>query len=257
MPIFSQRVLRCICLAAVLCGLPAAALGGVILNTLEGYDPAEPGWSGNLDALFSASGGNTEKVLFESGGRVQWRDERDRLRLQANAGYEESGGVETARNIVVHLRHNRRLGGPWATVSFVQVQRNPFQGIGSRWLAGAGPRYDLVRDEQGLVGIGTTPMLEIERLENETGRTTRGRLSVFLHVARKFGAATRIDAVAFWQPLFNDVSAARASGNLACTVDLVGELDLKVGFAVEHNARAPLGVEKTDWSTFTGLGLTL
>lgn len=236
--------------------MPGSSGAGVILNTLEGYDPTEEGWSGSLDALFSASGGNTEKVLLESGGRVQWRNDRDRFRLQASAGYEESGGTETARNIVAHLRHNRVLGGPWATVSFVQVQHNPFQRLRSRWLVGVGPRYDLARDAQGSAAVGVTPMLEVERLEDEIGHTARGRLSIFLHVARGFGSGARVDAVAFWQPLFSDVSAPRASGTLTCTVELAGEFDLKVGVAIEHNARAPEGVEQTDWSTFTGLGVT-
>ena len=232
------------------------AHAGVILNTLEGYDNAEPGWSGGVDALFSASGGNTERVLLESGGKVQWQNGRHRWRLQASGSYEESGGTETARNVVGHLRHIRDLPGPWATVSFAQVQHNPFQRLRSRWLFGFGPRYDFVRDERGLAAVGFTPMLEIERLDDEVGHTARGRASFFLHLAYKLSPHAQLDGVVFWQPLFSDVSASRATGNLTLAVDVVGEVDLKVGAVVEHNERAPSGVEKTDWSTFTGLGVT-
>ncbi len=235
--------------------LAGQSSAGVILNTLQGYDDKEPGWSGHLDGLFSASGGNTDRIAAEAGGRTQYRGEHHRWRLQINGGYQESDGVETARNVVIHLRHNRELGGRWSSVSFVQVQHNPFQRLRSRWLTGIGPRFDLARDEGGVVSVGAIPMLEVERLENETGHVARGRMSVFLHVAHRLSATTRLDAVVFWQPLFSDITAARTVGNLTLAVDVTGSVELKVGAAVEDNARPPVGVLRTDWSTFTGLGV--
>jgi len=240
-------------LAAVLCAAPVSA--SVILNTLEGYEQLDPGWSGNLSGLFSGSGGNTERILFEAGGKVQWQLEKDRLRLQASGGYEESAGLETARNVVVHLRHNRDLNEKLATVSFAQVQHNPFQQLQSRWLFGAGVRQYLWKDEKGNVSYGVTPMLELERLEGHDDHLARGRLSVFLHIARHLSDSARLDLVAFWQPLFSDFSDSRATANLVFTVDMIGEVDLKVGVNVEDNATPPVGVERTDWQTYMGLGL--
>jgi hypothetical protein len=98
-------------------------------------------------------------------------------------------------------------------------------------------------------------MLEVERLEGESGKTARGRLSVFLHVAWPLSETATLDAVAFWQPLFSDLGDARAVGNVALSVDVTGSLDLKVGAAVEDDARPPVGVARTDWNTFAGLGL--
>lgn len=235
--------------------LAQSATAGVILNTLQGYSEQEAGWSGRLDGLFAGSGGNTDRISLEAGGRVQYLGERHRWRLQLNGGYQESDGVETARNIVAHLRHNQTLTGRWSLVSFVQIQHNPFQRLRSRWLLGTGPRLDLVRDDKGVIGLGAVPMLESERLENEEGHLARGRLSVFLHLARSLSASTRLDAVVFWQPLFSDLSAARTVGNLTVAVNVTGAVELKVGAAVEDNARPPSGVERTDWSTFTGLGV--
>jgi len=171
-------------------------------------------------------------------------------------GYQESNRVPTARKIVAHLRHNHQLTGSWSTVSFAQVLNNPFQRVASRWLLGFGPRYDFVRDQASVVALGATPMLEVERLTGEDGHTARGRLSIFLHLVRRLSTNTKLDAVAFWQPLFSDVSASRAVGNLALTVAISGEVDLKIGASIEDNARAPVGVKRTDWSTFTGLGVS-
>lgn len=246
------RTLLCLLLAMVT-AMPAQAT--VILNTLHWSASDRPGWSGRVEGLFSGSGGNTERINFEAGGRLQWLRERGRYRLLVSGGYEESKRVPTARNIVVHLRHNHELSGSWSTVSFAQVLNNRFQRVASRWLLGFGPRYDFVRDQESVVALGATPMLEVERLTAADGHTARGRLSVFLHLVRRLSANAKLDAVAFWQPLFSDFSASRAVGNLALTVAISGEVDLKFGASVEDNARAPAGVERTDWSTFTGLGV--
>ena len=242
-------------LFTLLASSPQPAAAGVILNTLQGYDADASGWSGRLDGLFSGSGGNTERLLLETGGRIQWQGEKHRYRLQVSGGYEESAGIEVARNFVIHLRHNRSLGGRWATVSFAQVQHNPFQRLQSRWLFGFGPRYDLVRDDRGSAAVGLTPMLEVERIQGEDDHSARGRLSVFLHLFRQVGESSRLDAVAFWQPLFSDLAAFRASANVTLTVAVTGTVDLKVGAAVEDNARPPAGVKRTDWNTFAGLGV--
>lgn len=235
---------------------PAACGAGTILNTLQGYGTDTEGWSGGLDGLYTGSGGNTERILLSVGGRMQWRQGPDRVRLQASGGYEESRQQVTARNAVIHLRHNREFGGRWATILFSQVQANPFQRLESRWLFGAGLRRDLLDDKQGTLAVGATPMLEIERLNHQDGHLTRGRMSVFVHAARDLSDNTRLDLVAFWQPLFSDLAAARTTGTLTMTVDVTGSVDVKLGAAVEDNAHAPEGVERTDWSTFAGFGVS-
>ncbi len=255
MPAIAHRLFVVTCLLSwVWAVTPTHA--SVILNALESNTSDEPGWSGRVDGLMSGSGGNTEQFLIETGAQVRWQADRDRVRLQLSGGYRESNNVETARNLVAHMRHNRQWSGPWSTVSFVQIQHNPFQRLNSRWLVGLGPRYDFTRDAKGAVAVGATAMLEIERLKGEAGHLSRGRLSTFLHVARQLSANTKLDAVGFWQPLFSDFSASRAVGNLTLTVQISGQVDLKVGAGVQDNARPPEGVKRTDWSTFTGLGVS-
>ena len=234
-----------------------SAQAGAILNTLQGYDADELGWSGGLDGLFSGSGGNTDRLFLSFGGRTQWRGERNRYRVQFSSGYQESNGVETARNGVLHLRHNYEINRRWSTVTFVQVQHNPFQDLESRWLAGVGPRYDLINDDEGVVAFGAVPMLEVERLNNRPGHLARGRMSFFVHLSRHLSQNSQLDLVGFWQPLFSDVASYRAVGNLVLKVDVSGEVDLKVGISVEDNSRPPVGIKRTDWTTFIGLGLNL
>lgn len=234
-----------------------SAEAGVILNTLQEYGEGEPGLSAGLDGVFSGSGGNTERILLEAGGRMLWRSPADRLRFQVSGGYQESAGIETARHVAAHLRHNHQVTRSLSTILFAQIQHNPFQRLQSRWLLGSGLRHDFRNDDHGLAAVGVTPMLEIERLENEDRHLSRGRLSMFLHIARQLNETVRLDAMGFWQPLFSDFSASRTVGNLSLTVAVTGAVDLKLGAAVEDNARPPASVARTDWSTYLGFGLEL
>lgn len=244
-----------ILLTALLAAAPAAR-GGVILNTLEGAAAAAPGWSGGLEGSFEATGGNTDVVTLGGGGRMIRRGARDVWRLQGKLERSEADGVETARAVVGHLRHNHRLGGPLHSVAFVQIQHNPFQRLKSRWLTGLGARWDLRDDAHGRLAVGATHMVEVERIEDVAGSDTDHRLSAFLHASRPLSATTRLTAVGFLQPLWRDFSDRRAMGELTLEVALSGSLTLKTGGSVEYDARPPAGVDTTDWRTFTGLGFS-
>lgn len=238
--------------------LATAAHASTILNTLQAGGGQAPGWSGGLDGMLTGSGGNTEKMIIDAGGRLQWRGASSRVRLQASGGYEESGRHVTARNLVAHLRHNRDLGPRWTTVAFAQVQSNPFQQLSSRTLLGAGLRRDFRQDSSdNHASLGATPMLEAERLKHQHGSVARGRISTFLLLSWRVSPSARINASGFWQPLFADLGDARAVGNLGLVVDVTGSVDLKAGAAVEHDSRPPASVEATDWSTYLGFGLDL
>lgn len=244
-----------VAISLVLAAAPSRA--GVILNTLQGFARDEPGWSGKLDATFSASGGNTERVDLAAGGRAQWLGLRDRWQLIAAGEYEESGGRESARSLVVHLRQNHRLASGLHTVAFAQRQHDPFQRLQSRWLLGGGLQWDVYNDSRGRLALGATPMLEVERLQDEDDHRATGRLSTFLVIERKVSEGVRLDGVGFFQPAWADFHDYRASATLALVMAITGALDLRVGYGIEHDDAPPQDVEPTDWSTSLGLSLRL
>ncbi len=234
--------------------LPApAAHAGIILNTLDGGIIEKPGVSGSLGGLFSAKGGNTEKINLETGGRLDWSDGKQRLRLQVMAEYEETAGIETERNIVGHLRHNHRLGERFSSIMFAQIQHDPFKRLERRWLLGAGLRREMVRTEKNLLALGMTPMLEIERFKEETKSRARGRLSVFLSFSRRLRESISLQTSAFYQPLFADFGVVRAVIDAALVMEMTGSLKLKVGYMGERDSEPPAGVKKNDWKTYWGL----
>ncbi len=228
---------------------------GVILNTLDAIGADGTGWSGGLDGSFSATGGNTDQVTLSAGGRTVWRGERDMWQLRGNMEYQETSSRESARSVVGHLRQNHSLVGTLHSVAFAQIQHNPFQRLQSRWLFGAGGRWDVLDDQQGSLSLGATHMVEIERIEDEQGRDTDQRLSAFLFASRRLSPSLKLSAVGFIQPLWSDLDDRRAMGNLALEVSLTETVSLKVGGALEYDSHPPAGVDTKDWQTTTGLGV--
>lgn len=239
--------------ALLLAATPAPAQ---ILNTLRGFGDEAAGWSGELGAFFSATGGNTEKASLTGSGSAQWRRGVQRWRLMADGTLERTDGDDTERNSVVHLRQNVRLTDGVASIAFAQHQYDRFQRLESRFLLGAGARWDAVRAERFHLSIGASPMLEIEKEESDDA-LARGRMSTFLSARGKVDERTSLDLTTFVQPAMDEPADTRAVATGALRVEVAGGLAVQVNGRVQYDARPAPDVKETDWKVQTGLTWSL
>lgn len=230
---------------------------GQILNTLRSFSDATPGFGGTLGAGFGLTGGNTEVLSLSGRTLVQYVRGRERLRLLGEVTYKSSHGDRIAESSVVHLRHNHRLSPLWHSLAFVQQQRNPFQRLQSRVLAGGGGRFDLVRGTRWRLSEGLSTMLEIENLRDESGSDTSHRMSTFTTLDVTLNEAVSGQVTAFVQPLWRDFHDVRVLAVAGVQAKLAGGLALSVSANVQHDARPPAGVRTTDWDVQTGFVLEL
>ena len=231
----------------------AAGARGAIVNSLRGWSEDEQGWSGAVAGSYGASGGNTPQSTFEGSGRVQLRSDANVWRLIGSGKRTTVHGVETARSTLGHLRHNYLLSDRWATLAFLQHQRNPFQRLDSRFLLGIGGRWQAVKGTSTLIYIGAGHMFEQERIQDEEGYTKAQRFSGFVSLETRLNENVVVDFLVFYQPLWSDFQDWRMYGEVALEVELTGSLSLFTGYKREHNSTPPEGVEQTDWDTKTGL----
>ncbi|MBZ0268701.1 DUF481 domain-containing protein, partial [bacterium] len=223
-----------------------------ILNTLRGFDADEPGWSGDVGAFFSASGGNTENTSLTGAGSVQHRGGAQRWRLMADGTQERTDGDATEQATVAHLRHNVRLSDAFATITFLQHQYDRFQRLESRFLLGAGMRWDAVRGDRLRVSLGASPMLEVER-EEDGDDLARGRMSSFLSVLGSLDDRTSVDVTTFVQPAMDDLGDTRAVATGSLRVKIRGGFAVQVNARVQYDAEPAPDVKETDWKVKTGL----
>lgn len=244
-------------------GLVLSSLGGTgdaraqIVDTLSGYSHSDPGWNGEVEATFSATGGNTEVVHTTAAVRLQYRVGAHLWRSMGGFQRATTEGIENVRSAFGHLRHNAYFTPAVASLAFVQVQENPFQRLRSRWLFGVGARFELVGQEDRAVAVGLAQMTEIERVEGRDGQDVDQRLSSFLSLNTQLREHLAFDLIVFAQPLWEDFSDLRATLDATLAVELDGPLQLTVGWVATHDSRPPENVEKTDWATKVGLRLEL
>lgn len=224
-----------------------------IVNSLRGFSEDKPGWSGTLAGSYGASGGNTKESTFEGDGRLQLRTGSNVLRLIARGNRTTTRGVETAKSTLGHLRHNFLLSDRWATIAFLQHQRNPFQRLDSRYLLGFGGRWLAVKGNGTRMHLGAANMFEQESIQDESGHTKDQRLSTYISLVSELREGLALDFLVFYQPLWRDFADWRVHGEIKLTILLTGSLSLFTGYNLEHDTRPPEGVVETDWNTKTGL----
>lgn len=250
-----SRHLAAALLAGAIFGPGVAA--AQILNTLRSFSDATPGWSGSLGAGFGVTGGNTEVLSLSGRTLAQYGRGAERLRLMGEIAYKSSAGRRIAESSVVHVRHNHRFGPVLHSLAFVQQQRNPFQRLQSRVLAGAGVRLDLVRRGRWQLSEGVSTMLELENLRDEAGTDAGHRLSTFTTLDVQANELVSAQVTTFVQPSWGDWRDVRALVVAGALAKLAAGLALSVNASLQHDARPPRGVETSDWDVQTGFVLDL
>lgn len=241
--------------------LIAFALSGTmveaqIINTLIGFNEDEPGFSGSGRALVGASGGNSEYLSLVGGGRFQWQNAEQRLRLILDGKRKSSGEDRIEEAVSGHIRHNHRIL-PWLhSLAFAQGQQNLFQRLRERFLIGLGGRVTLLDDGTTRIATGVSPMLEFERISGETGFDRDLRLSSFLLIGGSLNDHVELTMISFIQPLWNRLSDARAIATVAVESRIIGPLSLICSADFHYDSEPPEKVETTDWSLETGLAVT-
>jgi len=251
----SQSPAALVAAGVILFLFQAACVHGAIVNSLRGWSEDEPGWSGALTGSFGASGGNSPQTTYEGSGRLQFRAEPHVFRLIASGKQTSAQGVETANAVLAHLRHNYLLSDRWATLSFLQYQRNPFQRLDSRLLLGLGARWMAVKKKETRLYLGAAQMFEQDRIQDVEGFSKVQRLSSFVSFETKFSDDVGLDILVFYQPRWSDFQDWRLFGEASLEIELTGALSLFTGYVIQYNSVPPEGVKDTDWNTKTGFAV--
>ena len=212
----------------------------------------------SLDAAAGFATGNTEYLRASLGARTDWLRGPHAAFVVGQAAFSRADGDVFLDRQFAHARYSRDVAPGVAVETFTQAERNRQQLLESRTLLGAGVRAELVGRDGADLALGLTPMLEVERLDAETGEgtSTVGRLSSYLSGRLAVGDGI-FSAVAYAQPRFDAPGDIRVLGQAAVEVGLTRAVRLRVQANVRHDSRPPLGVEPTDVSVEQGVVVVL
>ncbi len=215
------------------------------------------GWSGSLDANFSAM--QNSDLLYNLGfrPRVQYKTRKHYVFLLSDISYTGSVTKTYANSGMSHLRYAHRIkNGPWKWESYAQVQYNELLNQKIRALVGTGLRWKFIDTNETRFFVGTSIFREYEELQTDKVINRSYRWSSYLSwfISRKTWSCT---AVHYIQPNIMDFKDLRYSGQLTIGIKLNKHLDLRLEGNLFHDSKPPVNVRPTVFNTTVGIRVKL
>lgn len=208
-----------------------------------------------LNADVALARGNTDYVRVGVGGRADWQRGPVLVFTVGEFAFSSADEQVFEDEGYVHARLNRTLSGLVVAEAFGQLQRNSQQLLETRALLGAGARFRLLDTDRLGLAVGTTPMLEHERLAPEAAEpaATALRWSSYASVRATLSETAALTAVAYAQPRLSDPQDVRYLSQATLEVGVTRWLRLRIRANLRHDTQPPIGVETTDVSVSNGL----
>ena len=229
---------------------PAAAQ----INTEQLREQTGDGLHLQLDASGGFARGNTDLLQLALGSRL------DAVRGE-NSGFavarytlSEVDGETDVDNMFAHVRYNRALTSGLVGEAFVQMERNEQQLLARRYLIGGGVRVEILEREALSVALGTTPMLEFERLRPDAMEdpTRSLRWSNYLSLRLDVSETAEAFAVVYVQPRVDDTGDYRVLHESRLDLTVTRFVKVRLRGLLRYDSRPPVGVEATDVMLLTG-----
>lgn len=263
--------------------VPAVALGQVNVEALRS-NGTEDGVSGSVGVSVAYTGGNIQFADFGATANAEWKRNDDLLfvvatyrfaakRTQADLLADPSIGLwdkeaHFANNRLAHIRYNRRLtAGVWWE-AYTQYEYNEFLLLDRRLLGGTGPRVRVADGSSASLTIGTSAMLEEERLNperigpNEDVNRVNARSSTYAALTVRLAEAGSWTSTVYLQPRFDSLDDHRIVAESGLAMQLTGAVAWTVDGRYRTDSQPPETPEGTapvvssDFSIKNGLKFT-
>ena len=211
----------------------------------------------NGDVAFAS--GNTNYLLAGVGGRLDVVTDAFDSFLVGSTSVSEADDVEFSNKAFAHLRLTRSLSNLFAVEGFLQAEQNAQRKLQERFLGGAGLRVTFLDNESSRLAIGSTPMVEFERLDVSTNEpdVTLLRLSQYLAAQFQISEVTSFSNVTYVQPAWSNGSDYRILNDLTFDTLLGRGYTIRIGAHMRYDSRPPDGVKDLDFELRNGIVVRL
>jgi len=217
-------------------------------------DDTNLGWSGDVSFDLNGSSGNSDKSDGRFGATSIWRTAGYINYATASYEYGESNDQVDTKNTFVRARHVRKHNESFDLEYFVQAEKDEFARLNSRYLVGAGPRFE--HPWGGFIGVGAFYFRERlddtlsfgDELEDEGVRFST-------YISSEYALDDRVSFAArlYLQPRVNTLEDTRALLNASMTFVVTDTINLKLGLRANHDSKPAIGVEATNIYYTSGL----
>ncbi|RYY04620.1 MAG: DUF481 domain-containing protein [Gammaproteobacteria bacterium] len=223
-----------------LCVLVPASASWAISN-IENERPNLPdeGLSGSLRIGLNGKTGNQEERSNEGGAKIIYRSGDEIFMALAEKEYGSTLKVKTTDKDFLHGRWMHLLDDRWAVEGFAQWEKDEFDNLTSRTLAGGGGRY-LIAKKQDVysLALGLGGFYEIEKQNLVSYQETNRLWRINTYYTYKYQLNEQVSLVntTYIQPNTRDFSDVRVLFDLGISVKLTNSLALQLAYRINYDS---------------------
>lgn len=205
----------------------------------ERPNPPEEGWSGSVKIGLNGKTGNQEERSHEGATRIVYRLDDDIFMVIAERDYGSTRGVKTTDKEFLHGRWVHLLNYDWAVEGFGQWEKDEFDNLTSRVLAGGGGRYSVAqkRDVYSFaLGLGAFHETEKQNLVSYQETNRLWRMNAYYAYNYQINDNVSLASTTYYQPSLSDFDDFRVLFDAGIAVKLSTRLQLHVNYRLTHDS---------------------
>ena len=215
------------------------------------------GWSGAIDATFSAMKTTNSLINLAFRPRVQYKTLKHYWFFISDLNYSKGNDRVYANMGMAHLRYAYRIKGPWKWESYAQVQYNQLLDQQLRSSYGTGFRLKFFDNKKSKYFIGSSVFYEYEKIRttlqiNEEIRMNN-YVSWYIDPKNNFS----FTAATYYQPLLSNFNDFRLMGQYTLTFKMTKKIDFKFEWTSFYDSRPIVNVPNWTFNTSFGVRLKL
>lgn len=241
-----NRLFLCLSLA-----LPGITLAYESIES-DSVNPPAQGASGNIRGAIDGRSGNTDRVNYTIGGRVDYRSRDTDMFALVEHSRAKAEDFEIENSSWAHLHYRDEFKRGLAAEAFLDGRKDDFQLLDSRLQLGGGLRFTLNHEPDiRAVHAGIGALYE---WEDQAGTDDDyWRLNAYFAYKRQLNQQVRALFDIYYQPSLSSSRDYLVKTELGMLVKLADQLDLKVGGRFHYDSDAPSGIKSGDTAYITAL----
>lgn len=211
------------------------------ISNIENERPnlPEQGLSGAVKLGLNGKTGNQKEQSFKGGTKLIYREENEIFMVLFDREYGTKLDAKNTDNSFLHSRWIHLLNELWATEAFAQWEKDEFDNLNSRVLAGGGARYLVMQqpDVYSLaVGFGAFHEEEKQNLVSYEESNRLWRLNSYYTYKYQLNNQVTFVNTTYAQPRPDDFGDFRLLFDAGLNVKLTNSLLLKVNYKLSYDS---------------------
>ncbi len=223
---------------------------------------SEPGLSGAISGSADWRTGNVDFVSLSGSPLIRYSAGKQLIIALASANYKTSKGSTIISRYFEHLRYRYQFSDRVLAEVYGQHEFDAVKRLKLRALVGAGPKVELLRHKSYGLNLGSSYMLEYERLQDDgpadSGATDlQHRNSTYLLGRYELDERVQFFETLYFQPRLTAASDFRILNETQISFGITKRLSFATALNISYDAGPPDTIKKLDTTLNSSLTLKL